>query len=444
MDNIKRFGVILRVLMLIALLPFVACDKVGDSVVSDEDQVNIMLDIDKLTLESVSVRVRHDGPADFNWVCMNTSDLETEASELIESKVARELELTGEIVVNRGQNKSLTVSALTPKTYYRFICSAIDEVTGEPVGETAEIKYRTRRDPDLFELNANWSISRGERTYDSKDGLEYDNFKCNSDDDATYVVVTLKDSDFEAYYRSELRALFEDYQSSFGIDEGSSKWQSVVSAGDITWQEPRLRSGDWHLFMIGLDPDGELSGLYQSYAFKVEPEVASEKYNRWLGTWKVSSMTGTEYFDITILPSENNMWYYMGGWESTNVYGFDTHDPALMPELFFDKMTGKLCFVSQYVNTMVTDTEAVDFYFSGTFTYGQTYVLGQEVLNFRMAQTSFVNADYSEARVESLNFVNSGMEFPIEAICYLYYNGGTPGAISMSTPTLPLRLTRVE
>lgn len=113
MDNIKRFGVILRVLMLIALLPFVACDKVGEGVVSDEDQVNIMLDIDKLTLESVSVRVRHDGPADFNWVCMNTSDLETEASELIESKVARELELTGEIVVNRGQNKSLTFTCIT-------------------------------------------------------------------------------------------------------------------------------------------------------------------------------------------------------------------------------------------------------------------------------------------------------------------------------------------
>ena len=115
-----------------------------------------------------------------------------------------------------------------------------------------------------------------------------------------------------------------------------------------------------------------------------------------------------------------------------------------MPELFFDKMTGKLCFVSQYVNTMVNGSETVDFYFSGTFTYGQTYVLGQEVLNFRMAQTSFVNADYTEARVEALNFVNSGMEFPIESICYLYYNGSTPGAISMLTPTLPLKLTRIN
>lgn len=442
MDNIKRFGVILRVFMVLALLPFVACDKVTEDVLSEDDIVNIMLDIDQVTLESASIRVRHDGGSDQSWVYMNTQDLETDAAVLISGKVAKELELTGEIVANKGQNKSLTVSALAPKSYYRFICSVIDDVTGMPVGDVAEITYRTRRDPDLFEINENWSITRGERTYDAMESTEYDNFKCNSNDDATYVVLTLKDSDFEAYYKNEIRALFEDYQSSFGFEEGSSKWNGIVSQGDITWQEPRLRSGDWHLFMIGLDPDGELSGLYQSYGFNIEQEVATDEYNRWLGTWAVADMSGSEYFDITIIPSENNMWYYMGGWESTNVYSFDTNDPALMPELFFDKMTGKMYFVSQYVNTMVSDTEAVDFYFSGTFTYGQTYVLGQEVLNFKMAQSSFVNSDYSEARIEGQKFVQSGMEFPIEQICYLYYNGGAPGAITMIIPTLPLRLIK--
>ena len=442
MGNINKFAVVFRVFMILALLPFVACDKVGNDIVSEGDFVNIMLDIDQLTLESASIRVRHDGALDLNWVYMNTQDLESDAAELINNKVAKELELTGEIVANRGQNKSLTVSALAAKSYYRFICSAIDEVSGMPVGEVAEITYRTRRDPDLFELNTNWSITRGERTYDSKEGSEFDNFKCNSSDDATYVVVTLKDADFETYYKSEIRALFEDYQSSFGFEEGSSKWNNVLSQGDITWQEPRLRSGDWHLFMIGLDKDGELSGLYQSYGFNIEQETPTDEYNRWLGNWTVSDMSGTEYFDITIIPSENNMWYYMGGWESTNIYDFDTFDPALMPELFFDKMTGKLYFVSQYVNTMISETESVDFYFSGTFTYGQTYVLGQEVLNFKMAQTTFVNIDYTEARIESQNFVQSGMTFPIEQICYLYYNGGNPGAISMIIPTLPLKLIK--
>jgi hypothetical protein len=91
-----------------------------------------------------------------------------------------------------------------------------------PVGDVAQIKYRTRRDPDLFELNDNWSITKGDRTYDSKEGVEYDNFDCNSNDEATYVVVTLKDSDFEAYYKDlpqsaireawQIEKIFSNYQ----------------------------------------------------------------------------------------------------------------------------------------------------------------------------------------------------------------------------------------
>ncbi len=277
----------------------------------------------------------------------------------------------------------------------------------------------------------------------NQDKTEYDNFICESDDEQTYVVLTLKDSDFEYYYKNDLRSLFEDYQSSFGFEEGSSKWKSVLSSGDITWSEQRLRSGDWTAYMIGIDSDGELSGLYQLLQFTVEQEVASAEYNRWLGTWMVSDKNGEPLFEIQIIPSENNMWYYMGGWESTNIYQFDTYDPALMPELFFDKETGKMLFISQYVNTMVSGSETMDFYFTGTFTYGNTYVLGDEVLNLRMAESSFVNSSYSEAMITALDFINSGMSFPIESICYMYYNGSQPGAISMAVPTLPLTMTKV-
>ena len=195
--------------------------------------------------------------------------------------------------------------------------------------------------------------------------------------------------------------------------------------------------------MIGIDSDGELSGLYQLLQFTVEQEVASAEYNRWLGTWMVSDKNGEPLFEIQIIPSENNMWYYMGGWESTNIYQFDTYDPALMPELFFDKEAGKMLFISQYVNTMVSGNETTDFYFTGTFTYGNTYVLGDEVLNLRMAESSFVNSSYSEAMITALDFINSGMSFPIESICYMYYNGSQPAAISMAMPTLPLTMTKV-
>jgi hypothetical protein len=193
--------------------------------------------------------------------------------------------------------------------------------------------------------------------------------------------------------------------------------------------------------MIGIDLDGELNGLYQTLQFTIEQEVASAEYNRWLGTWTVSD-AGEALFDIEIIPSENNMWYYMAGWESSNIFDFDTYDPALMPELYFDKETGKMVFISQYVNSMVSGSETVDFYFTGTFTYGNTYVLGDQVLNLRMAESTFVNSTYSEAAISSLTFQNSGMEFPIESICYMYYNGSQLGSISLAPPTLPLTMTK--
>jgi hypothetical protein len=378
------------------------------------------------------------------WIYLSTSDLETPAKQLLEAKIDEDIKLTGEVVVYTGQNKSVSLSNLQPKSYYRFICASLDPISGQIASEPAELQFRTRRDPAVFVKNDNWTISRGERTIDNKDKMEYDNFICESEDDETYVVVTIKEIDLEFYYNNDLRSFFEDYHSSFGYEEGDSKWRNVLNEGDITWPEQRLRSGDWTAYMIGIDSDGELSGLYQTLDFTVEQEVASEEYNRWVGTWMVSDKNGEGLFEIQIIPSENNMWYYLGGWESTNIYQFDTFDPSLMPELYFDKETGKMYFVSQYVNTLTTGAEAMDFYFTGTFTYGSTYVLGDEVLNFRMAESLFVNQDNTEARINALEFVNSGMSFPIESICYMYYNGTQPGAISLAIPTLPLTLTKVN
>ena len=442
MRNIIRTHVILKLIAVVSFFTFfMGCEKAQDAPIVQKENVSIVLDVDQLSLESASVRVRHNGSADVLWVYMNTSDLESDAAMLIESKIDKDLELTGELVANKGQNKSVIVYPLEAKCYYRFICTAIDEVTGQPSGDVAEITYRTRRDPSVFERNPNWTISLGERTMNNQDKMEYDNLICESDDDQTYVVLTLKDSDFEYYYQNDLRALFEDYHSNFGFEDGSSKWKSVLSSGDIIWPEQRLRSGKWTAYMIGIDLDGELNGLYQTLQFTIEQEVASAEYNRWLGTWTVSD-AGEALFDIEIIPSENNMWYYMAGWESSNIFDFDTYDPALMPELYFDKETGKMLFISQYVNSMVSGSETVDFYFTGTFTYGNTYVLGDQVLNLRMAESTFVNSTYSEAAISSLTFQNSGMEFPIESICYMYYNGSQLGSISLAPPTLPLTMTK--
>ena len=435
-----KFAHYLKALLLGVLFVFsVSCEKAPDVVLAPEE-VTISLDIDKLSLSSANIRVRHDGSADLNWVYMLTPDLTTDADILIDADVDKTISLTGKIVAYKGQNKSLLMPNLAPKSYYRFICKVIDPLTGKTIGKASQIEFRTRRDPDVFELNANWEITVGERIFNTDDQMEYDNFFCSSSDEEYYVLLPIKVIDFQYYYGGEVRALFEDYISSYGLTEGDSKWKNIVKSGKSKWSEQRLRSGDWKLFMIGVDQQGELTGLYQEYDHVIKPEPMTAEYEKWIGTWTVSNKDGYNLFNITLTPSENNMWYYMGGWESGNILMLDTTDPNLMPEVFFDKTTGNLVFVSQYVNTMIDNGESWRFYFSGTFTYGSSYVLGDQVLNYRMAEASL---DTDSASITSLKFVTGEAEFMIESICYIYYLGSQLGSISMEPPVLPLKMTRV-
>lgn len=439
-----KYPSILKVILAgLLVVSFAACEKTPEQIVETTDQVTIMLDVDKVSLESVNIRVRHEGAADMLWVYMHTADLQTSAQQLLEEKIQSDIQLTGEVVVYMGQNKSIQLSGLKPKSTYRFLCASLDPVSGKALGAVSELQFKTRRDPAVFEQNSNWSIEVGDRSINNTDKMEYDNFICSSSDEEPYVMLPIKKSDFEYYYQNDLRALFEDYLADFGLAVGDSQWKNIVKIGKNTCSEQRLRSGDWIIFMIGIDQSGELTGLYQQIALTIEQETATPEYSRWIGDWTVSDKNGVELFDIKIRPSENNMWYYMGGWESTNIYQFDTYDPALMPELFFDKESGKLCFISQYLNTMVTDTDSIDFYFSGTFIYGNTYVLGSEVLNYRMAETIFLDTvNYNSARIEGCNFNTQGMSFPIDSICYIYYNGSQLSSISLAAPTLPLTMTK--
>lgn len=422
----------------------VSCEKEPQIEEGAQQDITILLDVDELTLDAAGIRVRHDGGSEVTWTYLVTSaDMESDPDALIDAKIATELELTGEILVFQGQNKSISVTDLLPKAYYRFICKMVDSKTGRTFGKAAELIFRTRRDPSVFEINENWEATRGDRTQDNVTGMEYDNFYCTSSDDQTYVILPLKVSDFQYHYANDIRALFEDYIADFGLAVGDGKWADVLESGNTTWTEQRLRSGDWVLFMIGVDSDGELSGLYQRYDFTIEQEAATKEYERWLGSWMVADKTGLDLFEIVILPSENNMWYYLAGWEGDNVY-FDTYDQTLMIETYFDKNTGKMCFVSQYVNTMESEYEKIDFYFSGAFQYDGSNIV-VDAMNHMIGEALFTDTvSYTEARIEGLMFNVYGTDFPVRNLCYFYYSGSSdPAAISFAVPEVPLDMKRI-
>lgn len=415
--------------------------------------VTFSLSVDKVSLETADLRIRHDGSQNLKWVYIQTADLDTDADQLIDAAVAKELEFSNEILANSGNNRSVRLSGLLPKTYYRLVVKALDNF-GNPYGKAASLLFRTQRNLDVFEENMNWNITYDGRTEGilpgSMETIEFDNFKCTSTDDEPYLIALIKDSDYKAYqkdpdHKLKIRTFFEDYIASTGIE--SSEWAEVLEKGDCIWKEQRLRHGDWIVFMVGVDEEGELTGLYRQVATVIEEEIPTDEFNKWLGTWDVTGYDqGVRYdFRLSILSSEANMWYYSIGWEPNNIYAFD---PAFLPvEIFFDKITGNAYLVSQYVTSAVDEIgNQRDFYFYGTFQFGDssTFV---DIDNMKVAEIKMTNAANTEARVTGLTFnttqAGSQLSFQFSEVIYYMTDGVNGTAISMSHPDFPFTMKKV-
>ena len=138
-------------------------------------------------------------------------------------RILLEYELTDQVVSQKGMNVSLNLKNLEAKQTYRLIVKGIDPKSGRLYGKVAELVFKTRRDPDVWEENPNWSISRkAERSEGVAEGssevIEYENFECKSTDDEAYIVLSLTEDDFANYkkhaeHNDKIRTIFEDYLS---------------------------------------------------------------------------------------------------------------------------------------------------------------------------------------------------------------------------------------
>ena len=413
--------------------------------------VKFALSVDNLSLNNADIRVRHDGANAVKWVYVKTTDLESDADELVYDVVSKELDFAQTIVVMSGNNKSLRLSGLLPKTDYRFIVKAIDDA-GNLYGKAYTMLFRTQRDLNVFEENSNWDLKYEGRKEDYSPGttelVEYDTFVCTSGDEEPYIFAFVKEADYKALekhpdHKVKLRTFFEQYISSLGV----TSWSEAVEKGNSICKEERLRHGDWLLFMVGVDENGELNGLYKQVECLIPEEEPTEDFKKWLGTWEVVGYDeGVPYkFNLTFLSSEANMWYYTIGWEPNNVYGID---PAILPvEVFYDKVTGKAYLVSQYVNSAYDAAGAVmDFYFYGTFAYaGANTFLDAE--NNKLAVLEMTNDSCTEAKATGLEFTiaqaGAQLTFQYSKVIYYMRTLGQGTAISMGHPSFPFTMTKL-
>ena len=428
------------------MLSFNACDTVqGDMDSSVVEDIKFILREDAIELNSAAIRVRHNASADVMWVYMQTEDLESDADVLIAERVENEYQFTDQIVAHQGNNKSVHLNGLEAKMRYRIIVKAIDE-DGKLYGQAASLIFKTRRNPDLWEVNDNWTLTRNsERTAKVITGTtelqEYENFDCVSKDQESYIILTLTKADFQNYKKAEghkdvKRTLFEDYYADF---IKTNDYKSNILKGKKTWYEERLRSGDYVVFMIGLDEDNELSGLYKQFNITIEPEQPTDNYNKWIGWWEISFPNGAKPWNIYIDDLDANMWFTSVGWEPEYIVTDVTNMPL---KLYFSKSTGDVYVVSQEV---ASGNDGSTVYYYGTFPYG-TYQTVLDYEDVRVAKARFTNGASSEAMIEGLgmNLVGVGDITFTNSIFYIRYNSTTAQAVSRSVPSYPWTMKKIE
>ena len=431
------------------MLSFNACDSMqNDANSSVSDEVKFILREDVIELNTAAIRVRHTSSADVMWVYMQTEDLESDADALIASRVENEYNFTDQIVAYQGTNKSVHFYGLEAKKYYRVIVKAIDD-DGKLYGKAASLIFKTRRNPDLWEENLNWTLGRKDERSSkvvtgSTEVQEYENFDCKSNDQEPYIVLVLSKKDYQDYKKDDdhkdvKRTLFEDYHSDFikGTD-----YKSRILKGNNIWEEERLRSGEYVAFMIGLDEDNELSGLYRQFNVTIDKEEATEKYDDWKGTWTISFADGTAPWTIYIDEDDPNMWLTSKGWEPE---ALDAATIVNMPlKLYFCKSTGDIYFISQQVDVAV-DGEIL--YYYGTFPYG-TYQTVLDTENIRLAKASFTNLESSKALIEgqSVNLQGVGEVTFTNAVYYIRYDSTTASGASpaQAVPSYPWTMEKVQ
>ena len=430
----------------VVMLSFNACDTLPDDVNSSVvEDVKFILREDAIELNTAAIRVKHNASADVMWVYMQTEDLESDADILIAERVENEYQFTEQIVAYQGNNKSVHLSGLEAKKRYRVIVKAIDD-EGKLYGKAASLIFKTRRNPDLWEVNDNWTLTRNsERTSKVVSGSseiqEYENFECKSKDQEAYIVLTLAKSDFQNYPKAEghkdvKRTLFEDYYADF---IQANDYKSRILKGDNNWNEERLRSGDYVVFMIGLDDENELSGLYKQFNVTVEPEQPTNEYNNWLGWWEISFPNGATPWNIYIDDLDPNMWFTSVGWEPEYVVADVTNMPL---KLYFSKSTGEIYFVSQEV---ATGNDGSVVYYYGTFPYGQ-YQTVLDYDNVRVANARFTNVASSEAVINGLGMNLAGVgEITFSyGLFYIRYSATSAQAVSAKIPDFPWTMKKID
>ena len=201
-----------------------------------------------------------------------------------------------------------------------------------------------------------WSIRRVAREDwvnddGSVDKVEHFNLKYTGN--GYYIIRLVRPEDFRTAYENDAAGFFT-YEAQTLLSDAEADNVKFYQYTDEVFTRTitdvyfdRLRSGTWMAFLIELDSNGKATGNYAEADFSIQEEVASDAFNRWLGTWLVSN--GRVGYDLNISSIDNNFIYKIEGWEQGPAESFQMDQEYLEGEFY--EPNGFLYIVSQYLGT---------------------------------------------------------------------------------------------
>lgn len=332
--------------------------------------VRFSVEVTEVTENSAKAEVTVRGDEAATWYAFVTEDLDTDADDLITSAVGELSDI--ESVLKTG-NGEVEFTELTAGTDYRVIVTGL-AADGTVSGRAADEEFTTSRDPNVWNVNPDWSISyAGRGSYEIQSGTMYGDkidIVMPDDDLNYYYILPVSVTEFEQVYKSSVATLANSLIEEFNamIEENNTAYPDdpvfitdLLYSGANSWIMQPLANEQQYLFMIGIEPNGaygEGLGLYaQSAAFTPDVEESSDGYKKWLGDWTVSG-TGLIYDEeteatsegtcsntVTIVESIPNYEYTVYGWQQGFMGSYGESD-AIGSVARYDASTGALSFVS--------------------------------------------------------------------------------------------------
>lgn len=328
----------LKFLSIAAAFVFAACDietptpEVPDVPVDPEVEKELNQNL-AFTVEVVEVgsdvakiKVKHNGSAEDTWYGFLTEKVSSTDALLIDSEVTRIFENGTPDGLMNQTIANVTLDKLNPLTEYKYIVFGVSE-EGEIYGKSTSVKFTTTKAVAVLTENSAWTVEyKGAGVID---GVEYDHtVTVKSTDQNKYFITAVTKASIdkdgvETVAKSELQG-FKEYIDAFNAEYGTNyTLDKLLYQGDgieAFMLEPGI---DWYAIAVGVDADGDFSGLYaMSDVINIKEADLEPEYAEWIGSWTITGANGITQ-DVVFSKGVANKSFKMTGYEGSATEGLD-------------------------------------------------------------------------------------------------------------------------